>query len=897
MPIGRTVLALLLAAMGLLPAGCCDGGCGGQAAASPGWTPVDVPLVFVSRAQTTGELPIEAEGRELRPGGTLKVREVDGTVRPLVHLPELFDVARPAVSPDGEWVVFSAVKNEHSPWSLFRVPAAGGPAVQMTFPAENPVGDLFAELADVPNQLRGVGDHAPIYLPDGRIAFLSTRYPTLAASCGQRSTNLYVMEPDGSGIRRVTSTRSGVVDPSILQDGRILVSYYRDNMNLPHPEGPGLRPIEGDRHWQTRYWMLWATHPDGTGAARYANVVGGVDGDGDWGVHHARELPTGDIVATVRSDATLIDRRAFDSAITVFSPGLQPTREVEGFGSLLGSGSGHAMSPAPLPDGRIVFSFGPLEVDTQGAERRPDFDLYLIDGDLDPASLVSLVVAAGTDELDAVPLVPWSAAVIADQVTHVPAEDPRIDEGLTATLVNHDVYADLPTSWMDRLSPRPASVAAIRIYDDSQQFHTDDNPQLNKQMPILLQEIPVEDDGSFRAEVPADRPIFFELVTHTGVAARHVYWPDEMAGDWRRDEAFVTVHDFLRPGTEVTCQGCHAGHMSLPEVAAAEARTNLARLATVHHDDEYGSTQEHFDFAPFRAIDQRLAESDNRHGWLPRNDPELRLRWPAPLELEEVVIYPLPAGDPAMRLDVATEAGVVASDLSLPAGTEPLHVTLPADPTRSLTIAVRGEGDIGLSEVEVHGVLPTGWPQISIPPPEDLLLDGDLRLSWQARNHPMLGGYQLLVRDDSGTVTEILDIGAAHGHTKLLYGYETGETVCLQLRPYDLLGRAAGPNSELACAQVPPLRVDAIEPASAPLGQVVDVTIKGTGFRYANDLLVSIGGFKLLDFQIVDGHTIVGQTRPDKPREAGLFDVSVSYVNGQRATLPEAFELGTETDH
>jgi hypothetical protein len=119
-----------------------------------------VPVAFVSRGHTTRELPIEAEGRELRPGGSLLLLDVDGTGRRLVEKPELFDVARPSVSPDGEWITFSAVKDEHTPWCLFRVPAGGGTAEQLTFPAENPVEDSFDDLAKVPAQLRGVGDES-----------------------------------------------------------------------------------------------------------------------------------------------------------------------------------------------------------------------------------------------------------------------------------------------------------------------------------------------------------------------------------------------------------------------------------------------------------------------------------------------------------------------------------------------------------------------------------------------------------------------------------------------------------------------------------------------------------------------------------------------------------------
>ncbi len=279
--------------------------------------PLDVPLVFVSSRVQPGELAIEAQGRELRPGGTLYRLDPEGTVTALVHAPELFDVARPSVSFDGQWVAFAGLEASHTQWCIYKVPASGGPAERLTDPADNPVQDFIDASDGVDNRLREVGDHAPVWLPDGRIAFASTRYPTLAASCGERSTNLYVMDGDGGDLHRISTSRSGLVDPAVLADGRIVASYYHDNMNAPHTELPGLRFIEPDRHWQERFWLLWAMNPDGTGAARFANLVGGVDGDHEWGVHQPRELPSGEIVAAVREDATLIDRRAFHSAVAV----------------------------------------------------------------------------------------------------------------------------------------------------------------------------------------------------------------------------------------------------------------------------------------------------------------------------------------------------------------------------------------------------------------------------------------------------------------------------------------------------------------------------------------------------------------------------------------------------
>ncbi len=309
---------------------------------------LDVPIVYVARVYMNSILPVEAAGRDERPGGTLMRLDPDGGHYELVVGPPFFDVARPAVSPDGRTIAFSAIEGPEDDWTIWTVPASGGGATQITHPTNNPIQDAIDAGGPEFSELEGVGDYSPFWLADGRIGFASTRYPTLAASCGRREPNIYVIEPGEWDPVRITTTRSGIVDPWPLADGRIVGAYYSDNMNAPHPEGEGLRPLVPQRHWQERYWNLWAFEPDGTGAARYANIVGGADDDSEWGVHQAKELADGRLVASVRNDATLIDLDPYKSAITIVEPGWVEPREVTGLGMPLETTDGYAMCPAPL---------------------------------------------------------------------------------------------------------------------------------------------------------------------------------------------------------------------------------------------------------------------------------------------------------------------------------------------------------------------------------------------------------------------------------------------------------------------------------------------------------------------------------------------------------------------
>ena len=62
-----------------------------------------------------------------------------------------------------------------------------------------------------------------------------------------------------------------------------------------------------------------------------------------------------------------------------------------------------------------------------------------------------------------------------------------------------------------------------------------------------LGEVPVHEDGSFMAEVPADTPLGFEALNQEGEVLRRV-------------EPVVWV----RPGENRSCTGCHAPHNRAP---------------------------------------------------------------------------------------------------------------------------------------------------------------------------------------------------------------------------------------------------------------------------------------------------------------------------------------------
>ena len=159
----------------------------------------------------------------------------------------LIDVSAPEVNYAGNKIVFAglpaapvgeeydtAPNSNPNAWRLYTINKDGSGLTQLTF--SDMVLD-YSQFGDAASGLMGYDDTDPCYLPDGRIVFSSTRYPSFAQYSGVRTTNLFVVNADGSNLHRITSERNGadrpVVDP---QTGRIVYSRWWRNHRFPYDE-------------------------------------------------------------------------------------------------------------------------------------------------------------------------------------------------------------------------------------------------------------------------------------------------------------------------------------------------------------------------------------------------------------------------------------------------------------------------------------------------------------------------------------------------------------------------------------------------------------------------------------------------------------------------------------
>lgn len=368
----------------------------------------------------------------------------------------------------------------------------------------------------------GRADYEPVYLPDGDIVFTSTR-PEQSVPCWWTEiSNLYRMDANGRGIRRLAIDQVHALYPQLLADGRITYTRWDYNdrgQNYPHP--------------------LFSMRPDGQDQRAYY-------GGNSWfptSLLHARGIPGSHTVMAIASGHHTHQQ----GKLVIIDPQvgrdegkgmgfIAPVREVpyERVDRAMQDGD-QFRYPYPLNRDELFVSYKP-------AWGAPRFGLYWMN-----AAGERELLHAGRD-LEVARMVPLGhrapVATIADEVDH---------SKKTGTYYVHDVYqgtglegiprGEAKTIRVVRLNYRAAGVGMTHNGGEGGGSLNSAPVGLSNtswDVKEILGDADIHPDGSALFEVPAMESIYLQVLDAKGRVI-------QTTRSW----------DTLRPGETKGCAGCH----------------------------------------------------------------------------------------------------------------------------------------------------------------------------------------------------------------------------------------------------------------------------------------------------------------------------------------------------
>ncbi len=374
-------------------------------------------------------------------------------------------------------------------------------------------------------------DLDPTYLPNGDVAFVSERCGC-SLQCNEfdkdeTSCNIFVMRGDGTNIRRLSASKDGDYLPHCLDDGSI--GYCR-------------------WEYQERGWAhiqsIWTVRPDGTGAdALYKQHL-----NEPWALEDVRSIPgtgTRKLVAIAAGHHTLATGPIVivtptvgmndERAMRIVTPDVLPPE-----GGMAGSpvpeggvhdGGGFYTTPWPLSPEYFIacYSYSDKQNDPTG------YGIYLVDvfGNKE-----LLYRDPDISSFYPIPVTPRRKPLSVTDIT-----DPRLGYATCAVAkAGHGVPGVDP----DLIRYIRVSERLVWPYDNiygGQRYH--EVPHTQQVQPNwtpvrVLGEVPVHQDGSAYFRIPADTPVYFQLL-------------DENHMELRRMRSFIS----FQPGEQRMCVGCH----------------------------------------------------------------------------------------------------------------------------------------------------------------------------------------------------------------------------------------------------------------------------------------------------------------------------------------------------
>lgn len=379
-------------------------------------------------------------------------------------------------------------------------------------------------------RLAEVSDIDPIYLPDGDIAFASTRAAKYCGCNRHIMCNLYKMSPDGANITQIGNSIEFEGTPSITRDGKILYTRWEYvDRNFSGAQG------------------LWTCNPDGTRHALY------------WGQEtknpalNGIQIPNSNKVAAILSSChdiawgalAIIDKNigveGEKSVVKIFPESARKLIDKPGdkYADSMKAVKIKYEDPEPISEKFILSS-------RQASEKSQTMNLYLTDIE----SGTDVLVGKSTEGMGL-----FDAKLLARRTPPMTAAPQRsYDTSEKALAYVSDVYEGTHLKGVKR-----GDIKYLRIVENPPKLYWSGGYWENEgsQAPamnyddyddkIILGTVPVESDGSAYFEVPAEKFIYLQALDANG----------DMLQTMRSGMSIL-------PGEIASCAGCHESRAAPP---------------------------------------------------------------------------------------------------------------------------------------------------------------------------------------------------------------------------------------------------------------------------------------------------------------------------------------------
>ena len=399
---------------------------------------------------------------------------------------------------DADRLLFSSI-GSHGRWQIFEIGADGKALRQVTRGEE-----------------KDVDNYDACYLPDGRIIFTSSAV-FQAVPCERRldeTANIFVMNRDGSGVRRLCFDQDHDFNPVVIGDGRVLylrweytdiAHAFSGRLFTMNPDGTGQKAsYASSSFWPNRIFYPRPL-PD-----RPSGVVGIVSGH--HGTGRAGELVVFDLAQGQRQAKGVVQR----------IPGRGKQVEAKMVDGLVDGSWPKFLYPHPLSDKYFIVSCQPTPQSRWG--------IYLVDV-FD--NMVLLRQEEGFVLFEPIPLRKTSRPeAIPDRVR------PECREG---TVYLTDIYSGEGLKGVPRGTVRKLRLFTYHYnYYGTSALHDLVGMDGPWDVRRLLGTVPVAEDGSAYFTVPANTPIAIQPLDGEGKAL-------QLMRSW-----FTAM-----PGETLSCVGCH----------------------------------------------------------------------------------------------------------------------------------------------------------------------------------------------------------------------------------------------------------------------------------------------------------------------------------------------------